>query len=143
MSDRLVLVKEYIKVHEGLVLHVYKDSLGKKTIGYGHLVLPGENFTTITKEQANQLFEVDFQKHYEQAKRFPNFNKLTFQQQCAIIDLYFNMGGNFHLKFPKFTKYLSEGNSKMASYELKNSKYAKQVGRRASNNIDLILGKNI
>ena len=48
MSDRLVLVKEYIKAHEGLRLKVYKDSLGKKTIGYGHLIKIGENYTTIT-----------------------------------------------------------------------------------------------
>jgi lysozyme len=139
MSDRLVLVKEYIKNHEGLVLHVYKDSLGKKTIGYGHLVLPGENFTTITKEQANQLFEKDFQKHYEQAKRFPGFSKLPFQKQTVIIDMCFNMGGDFYLKFPKFTKFMTEGNYKAAAQEIRSSKYAKQVGRRAKDNIDLLL----
>lgn len=138
MSDRLVLVKEYIKVHEGLVLHVYKDSLGKKTIGFGHLVLPGENFTTITKEQANQLFEVDFQKYYEQAKRFPGFSKLPFQKQTVIIDMCFNMG-EFYLKWPNFTRHMNEGNYKAAAQEIRSSKYAKQVGRRALDNIDLLL----
>lgn len=138
MSDRLVLVKEYIKAHEGLRLKVYKDSLGKKTIGYGHLIKIGENYTTITLEQANQLFEEDFQKHYEQAKRFPGFNKLPFQKQTVIIDMCFNMGEFYH-KWPKFTKYMSEGNYKAAAEEIRYSKYAKQVKIRAKNNIDLLL----
>ena len=35
MYDQL---KERIKKHEGFVPKIYKDSLGKKTIGYGHLI---------------------------------------------------------------------------------------------------------
>lgn len=139
MSDRLVLVKEYIKIHEGLRLKKYKDTVGKWTIGYGHLITIGENYDTITKQKADEIFEGDFQKHYEQAKRFPGFSKLPFQKQTVIIDMCFNMGGDFYLKFPKFTKYMTEGNYKAAAQEIRSSKYAKQVGRRALDNIDLLL----
>ena len=31
-------LKEQIKEHEGFVPRTYKDSLGKRTIGFGHLV---------------------------------------------------------------------------------------------------------
>lgn len=133
-------LKEYIKQNEGLRLEVYLDSVGKRTIGYGHLMLPTDKFTKITLAQANALFEQDFEKHLNQAKHFPNFENLTHGQRCAIIDMVFNMG-EFWPNFPKFTKYLSEGKIDLAANELRTSKYAKQVGRRARNNIDLILGK--
>ena len=37
-------VKERIKKHEGFVNKIYLDSLGKATIGYGHLITPNDNF---------------------------------------------------------------------------------------------------
>jgi len=37
-------IKERIKQHEGFRDTVYSDSLGFATIGYGHLVLPSDNF---------------------------------------------------------------------------------------------------
>lgn len=47
----------FIQNHEGTVLHTYNDSLGLPTIGIGHLIRPGEDFSGgITNEQAQQLF---------------------------------------------------------------------------------------
>ena len=37
-------VKERIKKHEGYRNTVYLDSLGKATIGYGHLITKADNF---------------------------------------------------------------------------------------------------
>lgn len=139
-ENQIQILKEYIQEHEGLRLTVYKDSVGKPTIGFGHLLKPGEKYKKITLEQAHKIFDEDFEKHYAEAQQFPNYDKLTHSQKCAIVDLCFNMG-QFWPKFPKFTKYLSEGKAKLAANELATSRYAKQVGRRAKNNIDLILGK--
>jgi lysozyme len=139
MGDSLELAKSYIKENEGLRLRKYKDSLGKWTIGFGHLILPGENYSVITQKQADELFEKDFTKHFNEAKKFPNFENLTGTQQIVVVDLCFNMGGNFYLNFPKFTKHLSEGDAVNAAKELKDSKYYKQTGRRAKNNIKLLL----
>ena len=133
-------LKEYIKQNEGLRLEVYLDSLGKRTIGYGHLMRPQDKFKKITLQQANDLFEEDFQKHLNEAEEFPGFEKLTYGQKCAIIDMTFNMG-KFWTNFPKFTRYLNEGKLQLAANEIRSSRYARQVGRRAKNNIDLILGK--
>ncbi|CAK0741032.1 lysozyme [Gammaproteobacteria bacterium] len=36
------LVKEF----EGLRLRVYRDAAGLPTVGYGHLIKPGEDFST-------------------------------------------------------------------------------------------------
>ena len=57
-------VKQRIKEHEGFRDTVYSDSLGFATIGYGHLVLPTDNFVegvTYPKEQLEVLFDKDFQ----------------------------------------------------------------------------------
>lgn len=137
----LNFAKEYIKEHEGLRLSVYKDSLGFPTIGYGHKLLPGEKYKKITQEQADELFDKDFEKHLQEAKKFPDFDELEGKHQIVIIDLCFNMGGNFYHKFPKFTQYMKDKNFKMAAYELKNSKYYNQTGRRAKNNIRLLTEK--
>lgn len=138
-ENNINVMKEYIKEHEGLRLKRYKCPTGHWTIGYGHLILEHENYKNITLEQANEIFEKDFQKHYEQAKLFPNFDELPFSKQCVIVDMCFNLGGNFFYKWPKFTKYMTEGNYVAAANEIKNSKYYKQVGNRAKNNIYLIL----
>nr|WP_242389724.1 lysozyme [Kosakonia cowanii] len=45
-----------IKSFEGLRLEKYRDAVGKWTIGYGHLILPNENFPRpITEAEADAL----------------------------------------------------------------------------------------
>ena len=50
-----------IKKFEGLRLDVYDDVAGKPTIGYGHLIKPGETFDRITEDQADSLLLADVQ----------------------------------------------------------------------------------
>lgn len=54
----------FIRSVEGCVLHVYRDSRGKPTIGFGHLLTPAELASGvfaagITLEQAIELFQRD------------------------------------------------------------------------------------
>lgn len=49
---------ELIKQFEKLRLRSYKDQGGKDTIGWGHLMLPGEPHK-ITREQADKLLRID------------------------------------------------------------------------------------
>lgn len=57
ISDKgLALIREF----EGCVLHVYNDTAGKPTIGIGHLIRPGEDFSGgITEAQAIDLLRKD------------------------------------------------------------------------------------
>lgn len=50
-----------IKKFEGLRLDVYDDVAGKPTIGYGHLIKPGETFDRITEDEADSLLLSDVQ----------------------------------------------------------------------------------
>jgi len=51
---------KFIEQHEGYSSTVYKDSAGNPTIGYGHLIKDGEDFSKgITKEKAGELLSQD------------------------------------------------------------------------------------
>ncbi|CAK0760751.1 lysozyme [Gammaproteobacteria bacterium] len=82
------LVKEY----EGLRLNVYKDSAGKPTIGYGHLIKPGENFDTgISAKKAELMLANDLLATEDSVKRIVNV-PLTQGQFDALVSLVFNIG---------------------------------------------------
>jgi lysozyme len=48
-----------IKAHEGWSSVVYKDQAGLPTIGYGHLLKPGEHFAEITRQMGETLLSQD------------------------------------------------------------------------------------
>jgi lysozyme len=53
---------DLIKYYEGFVPKTYICPAGKPTIGYGHVVLPGEKFTTLDESAAEKLLIQDLQK---------------------------------------------------------------------------------
>ena len=58
-------LKERIKLHEGFVPKIYKDTLGFATIGFGHKVVHEDNFIDgkeYTKEELESTFEKDLLK---------------------------------------------------------------------------------
>ena len=66
-------LKEEIKRHEGEVLEIYKDSLGYKTLGVGHLCQPNDPEydwkvgTKVSQEVVDMYYEDDFAKHVDEA----------------------------------------------------------------------------
>ena len=82
---------KFIEEQEGCKLQVYLDSIGKPTIGVGHLILPGEDFSGgVTQEQAYSLLTTDVSKVDEVLTRLsPN---LTQNQHDALSSFGFNLG---------------------------------------------------
>lgn len=87
-----------VKRWEGLRLTAYKDVAGLWTIGYGHLVKPGERFhpygtvTTITEEEASALLEADMnaaRNAVASSVRVP----ITDNERAALVSLAYNIGG--------------------------------------------------
>lgn len=80
-----------VKRFEGFIDHEYLDPIGVRTAGYGHVVLPGEHFSTITEERAADLLMDDL-------ARFGSYvlNHITVplndNQFSALASLSFNMG---------------------------------------------------
>lgn len=147
----LDFAKKMIKIHEGSNVrngkhYAYKDSKGYPTIGYGHLIKPGDGFSmgsVISQKAADKLFDKDFKHHQQMATKVPGYSKANSQQKAAVIDLTFNMGGSFYKDFPKFTRAFKAGKYNQAGAELRNSAWYGQVGRRSPVIISLIKGKGI
>lgn len=137
-------VKDQIRKHEGAVVdkygkHIsYADSRGFKTIGYGHLWKKGDP-KSLTQKQAEELFNKDYRVHKKHAENIPGYGKANANQKKALINLTYNMGANWYKKFPKFTKAFEEGNHVEAANQLRNSKWAKQVGKRSDDVINTFL----
>ena len=135
-------LKNMIKQHEGKRLKVYKDTVGKDTIGYGHLVKPGEDFSKgITDQQADEMFNKDFDRHVQGARTTPGYSLADQKRKQAMVDLAYNMGPNWHKSWPKFSAAAKSGDWKTAAKELQNSKWYKQVGNRGNTIVNMIAGQ--
>jgi len=77
---------------------------GSDTIGYGHKIQKGEDFSKgITDAQAEELLKKDLVKAKDQVYKELGGMKLTPKQEEMFIDFVFNMGTL--KKFPKFTEF--------------------------------------
>lgn len=82
----------FVGRHEGYSATTYHDSAGCPTIGYGHLIKPGEDFSNgITREQAFQLLAQDT-KTAEDAVNHKVTASLTQPQFDALVDFTYNLG---------------------------------------------------
>ncbi len=83
---------ERIRAHEAFEPEVYDDGAGNETIGYGHLVLPDENYPGgITEAEAIELFHRDVERVVN-----PSLDRitadLTQNQVDALGSFIFNVG---------------------------------------------------
>lgn len=83
---------DLVKQSEGFSAHPYKDSAGVGTIGYGHKILPGEDFEdglTVTEAEALMRGDLDKAAHaVNELVKVP----LTQGQFDALADFAFNLG---------------------------------------------------
>ncbi len=82
-----------IKRFEGFCATVYFCPAGKPTIGYGHVVKPGERFGTLTEAQAIELLRADAEIAAHSVKRFISA-PLTQNQFDVLVSFTFNLGGS-------------------------------------------------
>jgi len=123
-------LKNMIKKHEGFRDHVYKDTQGFLTGGYGHAFL--EN-SPLSQQVSDMLFEEDFKRAENDCNTLcAKYNLLLNSTRRAIItNMLFNMGISKFLKFKKFIAALQNNDYKTASIEMLDSLWAGQVKGRA------------
>jgi len=84
-----------IKIHEGYRARRYLCAAGIPTIGYGHALKNGENYTEITESKAEELLKQDVQIA-ESTVNSSVIIKLSQNQFDALVSLVYNWGtGNF------------------------------------------------
>lgn len=127
-----------IKRHEGYRDRVYLCSEGVPTVGWGHTFPKGEAppvGTQFTYEQTEEFFRNDMEKvekDYNQLKlTYPGLKQLTPTRQGVVKNMIFNLGLSRLRGFKKMLQALNNGDYNTAADEMLDSKWAKQVGRRA------------
>ena len=131
--DRLL---ESVMKHEGYRNKVYLDTLGKRTVGVGHLCV--EDFWEDDKEYDEKflmtILEHDLQTAIKGAKELMEEHDcadIDEQAEEILIEMVFQLGKNGVSKFKNMWKALAEKNYIGASYEMLDSRWAKQTPNRA------------
>lgn len=104
------------KHFEGFSPFIYRDSGGKSTVGFGHLVLPGEQIKQpLIGADAQKLLEQDMAGKEEAVRRLIKV-KLHQEQFDSLADFAFNVGeGN--LARSTLLKHINSGQHGKATAE--------------------------
>lgn len=121
-----------IERHEGRVHHAYEDSLGYLTIGVGHLI-DRRKGGKLPDPIVDILLEHDIQEHKkDMLAALPWANDLDEVRQAVLVDMAFNLGVNGLLGFKNTLESVRTGQYTKAAGQMLQSKWAKQVGSRAT-----------
>jgi len=121
---------EMIKRHEGVVPYAYQDSRGYWTIGVGRLI-DEELGGGLSDDEIDYLLTNDINRCIEEAETYPWFAGLSEPRQAVVISLLFNLGKPRWDGFKLAQKAIAAGDMAEASRQLLDSKWARQVGKRA------------
>ena len=126
---------ESVKKHEGYKNHVYLDTLGKRTVGVGHLCV--EDFWEDGKEYEEDFLMDILKKDLQHAIRQANLKceglKISDDAKIIIIEMIFQLGGTGVSKFRKMWQALQQDppDYAEASVQMLDSRWAKQTPNRA------------
>lgn len=122
--------RAFIKMQEGFSATPYSDANGQ-SIGYGHFIQAGENYTSLTPLQASQLMDQDLVP-VENAINNSVTVPINQNQFDALADFAYNVGvGAF--KSSTLLKLLNQGNYSGASAQF--SQWANSKRRAADANL--------
>ena len=131
--DRLL---ESVKKHEGYRNKVYLDTLGKRTVGVGHLCV--EDFWEDDKEYEEKFLMTILEHDLSDAIK--GANDLMAENGCMdmnekahelIIEMVFQLGKSGVSKFRNMWKHLSALEYSGAADQMLDSRWAKQTKNRA------------
>ena len=125
-----------VKAHEGFRNSVYRDTLGKRTVGYGHLCVEDhwEDNREYTGPELERVLEADLNNAIQGAERLcsdcPDLDDLAKE---TIIEMVFQLGETGVSKFKNMWKALKQSPPQydVAATEMLDSRWAKQTPNRA------------
>lgn len=126
--------------HEGFREHPYKDRNGI-SVGYGYSLTKNPLHLSkaqlrklskgITKKEAEQLTAQVLTKLDTELSDMAWYTGLNTKERYVTLDMAYNLGINGVSKFKRALHYIGSNNDRAAK-ELLNSKWARQVGSRAT-----------
>jgi len=131
--DKLV---ESVKKHEGYRDVVYRDTLNKRTVGFGHLCVEDhwEDGKKYDKEYLEKILKEDLQYAVNQGEGMCKDLKISDDAKFLIIEMIFQLGSAGVQKFRRMWSALEEDppNYFEAHVQMLDSRWAKQTPERAT-----------
>ena len=125
----LEILFDQLKNFEGLELKPYRCTSDKLTIGLGRNL----EDNGITEEEAYYLATNDLDNLMDELdQNIPWWDDLDDPRKRALLNLAYNVGTPTLMKFKKTLEHLKNGLYTEASEEVLQSRWADQVGRRAT-----------
>lgn len=118
----------------------YADSLGKATIGYGHLVVKGEDFSQgLTEKEADALLDKDIAIARAGVQQLDVSLPKESRWNDFLVIMVFQLGLAGTKGFKKFLAALKAGNYATAIIEVKDSRWYKQTPNRVDSMIAYVV----
>ena len=128
-------LKELLVLHEGRKNRMYKCSAGFNTIGIGHNL----DANGISDRVIDLIFQDDINMVLDDLnKNLPWWRTMSENRQHVLIDMCFNMGIGVLLGFRSTLTAMEEGRYEDAAIGMGQSKWASQVGNRATRLIEMM-----
>ena len=128
-------IKRDIILSEGIRHTAYKDTLNNWTIGVGHLIkIPDEEYLIdkeLTSLEVDQIFTTDLNQAIDDARKFVDANHIHEEAFEIVVDMAFNLGLPKLMKFQRFRQALLAKQYKMASIEMLDSLWSRQLPNRS------------
>lgn len=142
-SDDKLLIEE-LRRDEGVRYNPYHDTVGVLTVGVGHNLkakaLPDGWTYPLTDEQVDKLLASDVEEVFDGLDRvLPWWRGLDYTRQRVIANMAFNLGLQGLLGFKNTLAAIQQGRYADAGAGMRASKWAKQVGVRATRLIAMML----
>lgn len=129
-------IQSLLYLHEGERLKPYHCTAGKLTIGVGRNL----DDVGITHEESMYLLSNDIRRvELEIVRAFTWTTDLDAVRCTVLVDMCFNLGLQRLKGFKKFLAAMQAHNWKVAAAEMMDSRWAHQVGRRATRLRDMVL----
>ena len=122
-------LKSRLKKAEDLRLKPYQDTTGYLTIGYGRCL----DKVGISTNEAELMLEADLYHASDAYLSLPleKVRNLNVNRRRVIVEMIFNIGSSGVLGFKRMWKAIAAGDFNLASDEMLDSKWARQVKGRA------------
>lgn len=135
IQELLNKVKDCLIEDEGYERKPYVDTVGKITIGVGWNLsdngLPDDIIHELLDRAVNDTYT-------ELVARVPFFPSLPEKAKIVLLNMAFNMGVPRLLKFKRMLSNMKAWDWNLAAYEMLDSKWARQVPKRAQRLAKLI-----
>lgn len=126
-----------LAIHEGIRNQIYTDSLGFRTVGVGHKILPTDlewdypEGAWVNDERIIELFTADCEKAISGAKAVvPYFDDLPEDMQNVLVEMAFQLGMTGLSQFKKMLAALERRDYLTVIDEMMDSKWSMQTPSR-------------